>query len=83
MCQWAYKLKEEPLDTGTGRAVGRLSWEQAHRLELTLRARASRFSGQKGDRCPNCGRTVLPSDDQLRLGGHVVHTECLHDDVAV
>jgi hypothetical protein len=71
------------LDTGSESAVGRLSWEQAHRLELTLQARASRLSGHSDDRCPNCGRVVAPSEGQLKLGGHVVHTECLHEDVAV
>jgi hypothetical protein len=70
------------LKTGSGSPVGRLSWEQAHRLELTLRARASRFSGASGDRCPECGRVVTPAEDQLRLGGHVVHTECLREDGA-
>jgi hypothetical protein len=76
-------MKEKPLDTGAESAVGRLSWEQAHRLELTLQARASRLSGHSADRCPECGRQVTPSEAQLRLGGHVVHTECLPEDAAV
>ena len=71
------------MDTGAAPAVSRLSWEQAHRLEVTLRARASRFSGNRADLCPGCGRAVTPAEGQLRLAGHVVHTECLHDDVSV
>jgi len=71
------------LDTSPSPAVGRLSWEQAHRLELTLRARANRFSAHRPDLCPGCGRSVTPAEDQLRLAGHVIHTECLCDDVSV
>ena len=71
------------MDTGTGPAVSRLSWEQAHRLEVTLRARASRFSGDRPDLCPGCGRPVTPGEGQLKLAGHVVHTSCLHDEVSV
>jgi hypothetical protein len=56
-----------------------LSWEQAHRLELTLRARASRLGGKVG-RCPGCGEPIEPGDDQLRLAGTVVHTGCLRDE---
>ena len=62
-----------------GHAASRLSWEEAHRLELTLRARAER-RGQRGGavgRCPGCGRSVLPGDDHMRVGGLVVHPSCL------
>jgi hypothetical protein len=52
-------------------------------LELTLRARASRLSGHGPDLCPGCGRSVTPAENQLKLAGHVIHTECLCDDVAV
>jgi hypothetical protein len=76
------EFKGGTLEAGVERTPGRLSWEQAHRLELTLRARASRFNGRT-DLCPNCGRTVTPTDDQLRLAGHVVHTQCLCEDVPV
>jgi hypothetical protein len=79
----AAQVKEEPLDTGEESSVGRLSWEQAHRLELTLQARASRLSGQSAGRCPECGRQVAPSEAQLRLGEHVVHTGCLREDAPV
>ena len=75
--------EEDAVETGVRPVVGRLSWEQAHRLELTLRARSNRFSGRGGDLCPGCGRMVKPAEDQLRLAGHVIHTECLCDDVAV
>jgi hypothetical protein len=70
--------------TGRAGAMGsRLSWEQAHRLEVTLRARASRLSGGCGPGiCPGCGRPVTPGDGQLRLAGLLVHPECLCDDAA-
>jgi hypothetical protein len=57
----------------------RLSWEDAHRLELTLRARA-RMLGGRGralGRCPGCGRSVGDDEDQMRVGGLVVHPDCL------
>jgi len=69
------------VNPSAGRTAGRLSWEQAHRLEVTLRARANRFSPAAGPgQCPGCGKTVTAADDQLRLAGHVVHAECLCDD---
>jgi hypothetical protein len=72
------------LDAGAGTTASRLTWEQAHRLELTLRARASRFSGKAGpDCCPGCGRPVAPGDDQLRLAGSLVHRQCVLDDASV
>jgi hypothetical protein len=67
------------VESSSGMAPSRLSWEQVHRLELTLRARAARFGGQTG-RCPGCGRPVSPGADQLRLAGTVVHAACLRDD---
>jgi hypothetical protein len=56
-----------------------MSWEQAHRLELTLRTRAARFGGRAG-RCPGCGKPVADGADQLRLAGTVVHPGCLRED---
>ena len=74
-------MKGEPMDAGAGSTVGRLSWEQAHRLELTLRARASRLGGHASPGCcPGCGKPVGPSDDQLRLAGTVVHPGCLREE---
>ena len=70
------------MHTSAGTTVSRLSWEQAHRLELTLRARASRFSTSGPGYCPGCGRPVTPEDDQLKLAGTVVHTGCLRDNGA-
>jgi hypothetical protein len=67
------------VEPSSGTSVSHLSWEHAHRLELTLRARAARFGGQAG-RCPGCGKTVSPGDEQLRLAGTVVHPGCLRDD---
>lgn len=68
------------MEAATGTTAGRLSWEQAHRLELTLRARASRLSGHASPGCcPACGKPVGPGDDQLKLAGSLVHTGCLHD----
>jgi hypothetical protein len=68
------------LATAAGTAIGRLSWEQAHRLEVTLRARSSRFGGKRSTGCcAGCGREVAPDDDQLRLAGTVVHTGCLQE----
>jgi hypothetical protein len=74
------EFKGGTLEAGVKPTPGRLSWEQAHRLELTLRARASRFSGGSGNVCPGCGRMVSPAEEQLRLAGHLVHPECLPTD---
>ena len=58
--------------------VGRLSWTDAHRLELTLRARAERlgWAGLDSSRCPGCGRAIS-DEDHVRLAGACIHTECL------
>jgi hypothetical protein len=72
------------MDGAAGSAGSRLSWEQAHRLEVTLRARASRLNGSLGPGCcPGCGRPVSPSENQLRLAGLTVHSDCLCEDAAV
>jgi hypothetical protein len=75
----AERPKEGTVEPSSGMSVSRLSWEHAHRLELTLRARATRFGAQAGH-CPGCGRPVSPGEDQLRLAGSVVHPGCLRDD---
>jgi hypothetical protein len=69
------------MNRGVSAPVGRLSWDQAHRLEVTLRARASRLSagGARGQ-CPGCGRPVAPEDNQFRLAGLLVHPECLREE---
>jgi hypothetical protein len=61
------------------RTASRLSWEDAHRLEVTLRARASAMSRRDHavGRCPGCGRAVAEHEDRMRVGGLVVHPSCL------
>ncbi len=54
--------------------ASRLSWEEAHRLELTLRARALRLTGGRPV-CPGCGKPATMDD--VRLAGHLVHQDCL------
>jgi hypothetical protein len=55
----------------------RLSWEEAHRLEVMVRARASSLGrgGRSGGGCALCGRPL--HDDGVRVGGVVVHSACL------
>jgi hypothetical protein len=54
----------------------RLTWEEAHRLELLMRARArSLRSGGSADRCPGCGRPV--GESEMRVAGFLVHPECV------
>jgi hypothetical protein len=57
----------------------RLSWEEAHRLEVTLRARSGAMSrsARAVGRCPGCGRPVADGEDAMRVGGLVVHPGCL------
>jgi hypothetical protein len=57
----------------------RLSWEEAHRLEVTLRARSNAMShtGRAVGRCPGCGRPIADGEDAMRVGGLVVHPGCL------
>ena len=56
--------------------ASRLSWEDAHRLEVNLRARALRLTGSTPV-CPGCGNPVTDIDDQMRLAGVVLHPRCL------
>jgi hypothetical protein len=60
-------------------ATSRLSWEDAHRLEVTLRARANAMTRRDHavGRCPGCGRPVGEDEDQMRVGGLIVHPSCL------
>jgi hypothetical protein len=55
----------------------RLTWEEVHRLELLMRARARSLAqpGGSANRCPGCGRPVAQSE--MRLAGFVVHPECV------
>ena len=63
---------------GETQRVGRLSWTDAHRLEATLRARASRLGQAKLDksRCAGCGAPVGPGD-HMWLAGVPIHPGCL------
>lgn len=56
-----------------------MSWDDVHRLELQLRARAAAIGRRGADpgHCPSCGRAVEGSDSGLRLGGVTVHQACL------
>jgi hypothetical protein len=58
--------------------VGRLSWTDAHRLEATLRVRASRLGTARLDRsrCAGCGQPVATGDHML-LAGMPIHPGCL------
>jgi hypothetical protein len=55
----------------------RLTWEEVHRLELLMRARARSLGQTVGsaDRCPACGRPV--GESEMRIGGYAVHPECV------
>jgi YD repeat-containing protein len=59
-----------------GSAVTRLSWDEAHRLEVNLRARAHRL-GRPVGRCPGCGHPTLSTDEQMRFAGLAVHSGCI------
>ena len=63
------------MDEQLGAGVARLSWADAHRLELSLRARATRLTGSSG--CPGCGRPIEDGDPKLTLAGVTVHPSCL------
>src|SRR3954452_16005923 len=56
-----------------------MSWDDVHRLELHLRARAAAIGGRAGgeNRCPGCGRAVEDDDGGVRLGGVAGHPGCL------
>jgi hypothetical protein len=55
----------------------RLSWEEVHRLEVLMRARASSLSRRTGSSaaCPACGGPL--GDESMRLAGVRVHPSCL------
>ncbi len=55
--------------------ASRLSWEDAHRLEVRLRARATQLSATGN--CPGCGCPVSATDQHIRLAGLTVHCGCL------
>ena len=56
-----------------------MSWEDVHRLELQLRARAAVIGGRGKHPgcCPSCGRKVDEYDTGIQLGGLTVHLSCL------
>jgi hypothetical protein len=57
-----------------------MSWDDVHRLELQLRARAAAIGRRGSDpgHCPGCGRAVGDDDDGgMQLGGVTVHQACL------
>ena len=57
----------------------RMSWEEAHRLELLIHLRASSLAQSPGSRnvCPLCARQLGAT--AMRLGGRLVHPDCLSD----
>lgn len=65
-----HRSSDEPYST-------RLTWDEAHRLELLMRARARSLTQRVGvaDRCPGCGRPV--GENGIRLAGFAVHSECI------
>jgi hypothetical protein len=59
----------------------RLTWDAAHRLELSLRARAERLAHASPTlaRCPGCGQTLSAGDERISVGGIGVHPGCVPD----
>jgi hypothetical protein len=56
----------------------RLSWDDAHRLEVLMRTRAHAFLHRAAeDTCAGCGRPL--GDEGIRLAGVSMHPECLPD----
>lgn len=56
-----------------------MSWDDVHRLELQLRARAAAIRRRGSDVrcCPGCGRLVDEGEGGIQLGGVTVHLSCL------
>jgi hypothetical protein len=56
-----------------------MSSEEVRRLEFALRMRSRALSrgGAGHDRCPGCGAPIAPGDDRVRVGGVVIHQDCL------
>jgi len=54
-----------------------LSWDEVHRLEVLMRIRASSLAKPAGlrDSCPICGDGL--GSATMRLGGVLVHPNCL------
>ena len=67
------------MDRELGRADPSMSWDDVHRLELHLRARAAAIRSRGSDPrcCPGCGREVTDGDGGMQLGGVAVHPSCL------
>ena len=66
------------MDRELGPADPSMSWDDVHRLELHLRARAAAIGRRGSDPrcCPGCGRAVT-DDGGMQLGGVAVHPSCL------
>jgi hypothetical protein len=60
--------RTQPLST-------RLSWDEAHRLEVLMRRRAHGISRTKGDACAACGAPL--AGDGVRVAGVLLHPACL------
>jgi hypothetical protein len=65
------------LNAAVGSRTARLSWDEVHRLELVLRARAASIATPSGGgtRCPIC--TGPLGTERVRLAGALVHPDCL------
>jgi len=61
------------------RPASSMSWDDVHRLELQLRARAAAIRSRGSDArcCPGCGREVTEGEGGMQLGGVTVHLSCL------
>ena len=74
----AVRLPGEPRGNPLPRMepIPTMSWDDVHRLELQLRARAAAIGrrGMSPHCCPECGRAV---DSGIQLGGLTVHEGCL------
>jgi hypothetical protein len=56
-----------------------MSWDDVHRLELQLRARAAAIGrrGKDPTACPVCGWEIKEGEGGMQLGGIAVHVTCL------
>jgi hypothetical protein len=71
--------RESNLNRPAVRPVFTRLWDDPHRLELQLRARAAAIGGRGQDPacCPVCRREVKEGDGGMQLGCVAVHQACL------
>jgi hypothetical protein len=71
--------REWNLDRRAVRPVFTRLWDDPHRLELQLRARAAAIGrrGKESACCPVCRLEVNEGDGGMQLGSIAVHQDCL------